>query len=473
MLSVIDAQKEYLDIVQEHKVIRICPFNSANKYSYATVSSQKKTRTYYTGAPEVLLKHVRRYMDEHGKLRTIDKKMIASIVRKNAIQAKRMVALAYCDGVAQNVHDKNSLILTALISIRDEVRKEVPAAVQSMYDAGIQVIMITGDNIDTAYAIARDSGIVRSKQDIAITASELDKMSDKEVKEKLPLIRIIARALPDTKLRIVKLAQELNLSIGMCGDGTNDAPALKKADVGFAMGSGTSVCKEAGDIIITDDNFVSVTDAVLFGRTFMKNIKKFLMFQLPINLTLLLVCLGYPVLIGGEALIAAQILVINIVVDSLNSLAFGAEPVRREYMLDKPLDKGASLLSPDMRQNLMFTVSVFCVVFALTMTPFFQTLFDNSPDKNLAARFALFMLLAVANGFCVRTEDTHLMRGIKDNPMFIIIAAIILTGAFLLIKFGGATFGGAEFSILQWAVLVIMASVLIPLDIIRKKIIHD
>lgn len=467
LLSVVNYNFEYAKIIKENKIVSVRSFNSTDKYSSVVSVMHGKTITYFSGAPEIILKHTGHYLDARGRKHIINEKLINQVLRKNARQAKRMIALAYFDGAASDI--QSNLVLTALVGLRDEVRREVPAAVQSMYDAGIQVIMITGDNLDTARVIAQDAGIVRSKQDIVITASELDNMSDKQVKEKLSHIRTIARAVPETKLRLVKLAQEMNLCIGMCGDGTNDAPALKRADVGFAMGSGTDVCKEASDIIITDDNFVSVTDAVLFGRTFMKNIKKFLLFQLPINLTLVLICLSYPIFVGVQALLAIQILTMNIVVDSLNSIAFGAEPTKREYLTEPPATKGAPILSAEMRTRIMFSVLVFFLIFIITMTPFFKAMFDNSPDKNMAARFTLLLFIAAANGFCVRTDDVHLLRGLGHNPMFLIIATIIVLGTIAIMLFGGSVLGGTPFSALQWTILSVMALAIIPLDIARKK----
>jgi magnesium-transporting ATPase (P-type) len=242
--------------------------------------------------------------------------------------------------------------------------------------------------------------------------------------------------------------------------------------VGFVMGSGTDVCKEAADIIITDDNFVSVVDAVLFGRTFMKNIKKFLLFQLPINITLVIICLMYPVMSGVEALLAVHILIINIVVDSLNSLAFSAEPVHAEYMHDAAPRKGAPLLDKQMRANLAITTLVFVAFFVVAMSPWFNAAFDNLPDKNMAARFALLLFLAVVNGFCVRTDGVRLLRGIGKNPMFIVIACIIIAGAVLFTQFGGHMFGGADLNAAQWIILGAMAVCLVPIDMLRKKLLQ-
>ena len=210
----------------------------------------------------------------------------------------RLVATAFSPTWASDENMPDDLVLISLVAMRDQVREGVSDVVASMRKSGVQVMMITGDILDTARAIAIDCGIIYNDDDIAISAADLDNMSDSDAVTLLPRIRVIARATPATKLRIVKLAQSLNLCIGMCGDGTNDAPALKRADVGFAMGDGTDVCKESCDIIITDNNFLSIAKCILLGRTFVHNVINFLKFQLPGSessspVTLIKACRGW------------------------------------------------------------------------------------------------------------------------------------------------------------------------------------
>jgi magnesium-transporting ATPase (P-type) len=295
-------------------------------------------------------------------------------------------------------------------------------------------------------------------------------MSDSEIKRKLYKIKVVARAVPKTKLRLVKIAQEMNLCIGMCGDGTNDAPALKRADVGFAMGSGTDVCKEAGDIIITDDNFVSIADAVLFGRTFLNNVKKFLAFQMPINIVLIILSVFYPIMFLVPAFVAVQILIINICEDSLNSLAFGGEPAKLEYMNTPPQPKGASLFSGKTLHKIIASSVEFLIVFSLLFISPVRQIFSDSAILNLTARFALLMLVAMFNGFNVRVDDMHLLRGINKNPLFLIVAFIIVIGTFCVVNFGGAMFNVVPLSFAQWAVVFGLACLIIPMDLIRKFI---
>lgn len=473
LLSAIDHKSKLVrNVLKEIKPLDKIPFDSANKFSAVRVvrKSDDKQFVLYTGAPEIILEHTIKYIDVNCVAHKINKSKMMQIIRDNAKQAKRIVALAY--GVNKTLNSKlpDNLILVSLVSIRDDVRREVPNAVARMHNAGIHVIMMTGDILDTARAIGIDSGIVSGQDDLILTARELDNMTDAEIKKNLYRLKVIARAVPKTKLRLVKIAQEMNLCIGMCGDGTNDAPALKRADVGFAMGSGTDVCKEAGDIIITDDNFVSITDAVLFGRTFLNNVTKFLMFQMPINLMLVILSLIYPIVFTVPAFVAVQILVVNIVMDSLNSLAFGAEPAKLEYMNVPPQKKGVSLFAGKTLTRIVAGCIEFGIVFSLLFVPEIKDIFGDTPEMNLTVRFALIMLLAAFNGFNVRVNDIRLLHNINKNPMFIFIAVCILVGTVMIVQFGGSVFQVVPLSYEQWMTIFVLAFMIVPLDLVRKII---
>lgn len=444
-------------------------FNSAYKFSAVETDGKEGKITYYKGAPERLIEAAVSYETAEG-IKPIDKDRLRTIVKMYAVKAMRVIATGYSKSALPEEGFPNDLIITSLVAIRDDVRPEVPEAVAKMHEAGVQVMMVTGDVIDTAKAIAKDAGLITSDADIAMSAMDFDELSDEEAKAKLPYIKVIARATPNTKLRIVKLAQELGLCVGMTGDGTNDAPALKAADVGFSMGSGTDVCKEAGDIIITDDNFVSITDAVLLGRTFMHNVMKFLKFQLPINVGLVILSILYPIFLAVEAVAAVQILVINIVMDSLNSLSFGGEPAKDEYMKEKPIPKGSKLLSKETLGQIGVSVVGFLVVFGITLLPPIRNIF-GSEEIYATARFALLVIMATLNGFNIRTDGLNLFEGIGKNKMFIKIAICIFALTFVLAQFGGAIMGCAAMSVVQWVTVIVLALLIIPVDLIRKAII--
>lgn len=469
LLSLVNAD-EYKKITGSATIVNKKSFNSANKFSAVETKYNGETFTYYKGAPERLIDAATKCVTLNG-LEPIDKDKLKMIVRSYTVKAMRVIATGYSSSKLPEEGFPDDLIITSLVAIRDDVRPEVPEAVAKMHGAGVQVMMVTGDVIDTAKSIAKDAGLITSESDIAMSAIDFDVLSDEEAKEKLPYIKVIARATPNTKLRIVRLAQELGICVGMTGDGTNDAPALKAADVGFSMGSGTDVCKEAGDIIITDDNFVSITNAVLLGRTFMHNVMKFLKFQLPINVGLVILSILYPIIMSVEAVAAVQILVINIVMDSLNSLSFGGEPAKDEYMKEKPIPKGSKLLSEETIGQIAVSVVAFIGIFGITLLPPVQKIFGNNESVYATVRFALLIIMATFNGFNIRTDGFNLFKSIGKNKLFIEIAVVIFALTFILAQFGGDIMGCTAMTPRQWGVTVGLAFMIIPIDLVRKAVI--
>lgn len=263
-------------------------FDSAKKYSTVTINHNGKVVTYIKGAPERIIARCQTYLDENGAVKPLtERNFLMTYMDEQAGRSMRLLGVAKCDG---DTADGDSLTLVCVLAIRDNVRKEAVDAIREVQEAGIQVVMVTGDRKETAVAIAKEAGLLKHNTDVALTSAELAELSDDELKKVLPNLRVVSRALPTDKSRLVRCAQELNLVVGMTGDGVNDSPALKKADVGFAMGSGTEVAKEAGDITILDDNFLSIEKAILYGRTMFKSIRKFLIFQLTVNVAAVLTC---------------------------------------------------------------------------------------------------------------------------------------------------------------------------------------
>lgn len=469
LLSMVDqaAYKTY----RQAEVTARKSFNSSYKYSAVQAEEKSGSITYYKGAPEKLLAVAAKYVREDGSLADIDQAAVQDRIRSFTTKAMRVIATGYSLSPLGDELPSDMVILS-LVAIRDDVREEVPEAVNRMHDAGVQVMMVTGDVIDTARAIAEDAGLLRHDTDIAMSAIEFDRLPDPIAKEKLPDIKVIARATPQTKVRIVRLAQELGLCVGMTGDGTNDSPALKAADVGFSMGSGTDVCKEAGDIIITDDNFVSITDAVMLGRTFMENVLKFLKFQLPINISLVVLSIIFSMLYGSEVIAAVQILIINIVMDSLNSLSFGGEPPKAEYMKREPIPKGSPLLSRANMTQIGLSTLYFVLIFGITATPMSRDFF-GSLEVYVTARFALLVIMATINGFNIRTDSLNLAKGIKENPLFIQVAIAIFAGIILLCQFGGPMLHCTPLQPAHWVYITLLALLVIPADLIRKKVLKS
>lgn len=458
------------DIMRRFAIIRNVPFCSATKFAKTVVrdAGTGTEKTFVRGATEIILKHCTHYMDRNGKRYRLKPYSTDEIQKRIAAKSLRMVAAAYIDGADNDDNIPGNMTLIAITAMRDELRPGVTDAIGMLGRAGIQTIMITGDNPDTARAIATDCGIITGRHDIVITATEMDGHTDEWLAKNLDRIKVIARATPGAKLRVVSVAQSMNKSIGMCGDGTNDAPALRRADVGFAMGDGTDVAKEAGDIIITDNNFVSVAKCVLVGRTFLHNVVSFLRFQLPINFSLVALCIAFPLIIGGEALTAVQILIINIVMDSLNSLSFGGEAPRDEYMRHPAPPKDAPLLSRRVIGDVAVSTLIFIGIFAVIMTPPVRAMFAT-PAQYDAARFALPVIMSILNGFNIRVDGYNLLSGLRQNPMFLYVAVGVIGAAVLLVSFGGAAMGVAPLGPLQWGIVFGLGIMVLPLDMLRKR----
>ena len=444
-------------------------FNSANKYS----ASQLDGITVYKGAPERLLAKATKMLDENGNVVEINKNKINTKIDELAVRAMRVLSFAYSESELIEDTLPDDLVIVGFVGIRDDVREEAKQAIEEVQNAGVQVVMITGDRKETAIAIAKEAGLLKSEKDIALTSEELNKMSDEEVKSIIPNLRVIARALPTDKSRMVRLAQELNLVCGMTGDGVNDAPALKRADVGFAMGSGTDVAKEAGSIVILDDNFKSIENAILYGRTIYNNILKFIKFQLTINVAAVTVSAIAPFFGVEEPLKITHILWINLVMDGLGALALGSEPALKNYMLEKPKSRTQSIVSGKMMNQILFAGAwVTILSFIFLKAPFFVNMFDGNTTEHMTAYFSMFVLCAVFNGFNVRSTSVNVFEHIKENMSFIKVMGVIVVVQIVLTLVGGEVFSCTPISPSHWVVVILMALTIIPVDIIRKVIVN-
>lgn len=466
MLSPEDAQKIQNKAIMKKRV----PFSSENKFSAVTLNNGANDFTVYKGAPEKLIEKCKFYLDNDGivtELTEEKRKALKSHIKGLTEKAMRCIALTISDKTDDGLPDEMNLL--GVIGVVDPVRNEVPEAVKIAHKAGIQVIEITGDCMETAKAVAMEAGIYKPG-DLAVTNDEFEVMSDVKVKEIIPQLRVISRCSPNTKLRLVTLAQEIGMSVAMTGDGVNDAPALKKADVGFGMQDGSDVAKEAADIVLTDNNFASVVKAVELGRTFMHNIMMFLEFQLPINISLLILSMVFPIISGGSALLAAvQILIVNIIMDSLNSLSFGGEPPKEEYMNEEPIMKGSGLFIRGAKGRIALSSIVFIALFGVITFGPVGNMFTTKLSA-MTARFALLCLMAVFNGFTIRTDSMNLFKGIKNNKLFVYIALGIFAMAVVLCNFVGNLVQTTPMDVKQWIVVLVTAFMVVPVDWIRKTI---
>ena len=450
-------------------------FDSAKKYSTVTINHNGKVVTYIKGAPERIIARCQTYLDENGAVKPLtERNFLMTYMDEQAGRSMRLLGVAKCDG---DTADGDSLTLVCVLAIRDNVRKEAVDAIREVQEAGIQVVMVTGDRKETAVAIAKEAGLLKHNTDVALTSAELAELSDDELKRVLPNLRVVSRALPTDKSRLVRCAQELNLVVGMTGDGVNDSPALKKADVGFAMGSGTEVAKEAGDITILDDNFLSIEKAILYGRTMFKSIRKFLIFQLTVNVAAVLTCFLAPLFGENEILTVIQLLVVNLAMDTLAAIAFGSEPALMEYMKEKPIARDASIVTGKMMSQvvvsgLYITAMCLCIRFVPALQHLLGAWSTGVLDTTLlnSAVFATFMMAISFNGFNARTEHTNPFEHLERNKNFLLVIGALLVLQFLFVTFGGAVLSVEPLSWTAWLVCLLIAFLIIPIDIIRKAI---
>ena len=347
-----------------------------------------------------------------------------------------------------------------------------------MHSAGVNVTMVTGDVLSTAKAIAIEAGLItKPNKDICITHEELAKMSDEELKKALPNLKVVARAVPSDKERLVKVSKSIGEVVGMTGDGVNDAAALHKADVGFAMGSGTEVAKEAGDIIILNDSLTSIADAIMYGRTMSKSVKKFIIFQLTVNVSTVFTAVLGPIFGWTEVFTIVQILWINMIMDTLAAIAFGQEPARESYMKEKPVSRKANILNGYLKSSIL-TGGIFITVICLGLLTNIFGLFDissiigtNDMSTVRTFMFSAFIMAIIWNSLNARTESMNLFENLFKNRNFILVMSAVTIIQVLIIQFGGEVFGTTPLTLTNWLWVILIAFAIIPIDLIRKVIV--
>lgn len=456
------------DLKTSYTVLNKRPFDSREKYSSATLKIHGK-RTFIKGAPEVLLDKIK-YVESEDGARSFNRREFEKKLYSFTKNGARVILSAYTDG---EFNSSSNLTLICGITLSDKIRREAKGAVNALKQAGIQVVMITGDSKETARSIAEKCGITSKRQDLCLTSDELSRLSDRELADILPRLAIISRALPKDKSRLVRIAQSLELVSGMTGDGINDAPALKLADIGFSMGNGTEVAKEAGDIIILDNNLSSIVKAVLYGRNIFKSIRKFIVLQLTMNLCAVGVSMIGP-FIGIDAPVTIiQMLWINIIMDTLGGLAFAGEPPLPSYMNEPPKRRDEPILNAYMVNQICF-LGAFTVALSILFlkSPFFTSHFRYAEDKIylLTAFFAFFIFAGVFNCFNARSDRLRFMSGITKNKPFTFIMASILIIQILFVYLGGSVLRTTPLLLNELFFAFMSALLVFPADILRKII---
>lgn len=446
------------------------PFTSEAKFMATAVNGDRNV-TFIKGAPEKILPHCTGFYDEKGEVSNkFRKSVIDQTIRELSEQAIRVVAVAVSDKEVSAKKEFKELKLVGILGIRDEIRKEAVEGVRLIQSAGIQTVMITGDAKPTAYAIAKEIGLVKDKSDAVITSREMKTMSDKKLSELLPNLRVVARALPSDKSRLVRIAKENNLVVGMTGDGVNDAPALKQSDVGFAMGSGTEIAKEAGDIVILDDNFNSISKAVCYGRTIFKSIRKFIIYQMSICMCAVGVTVIGPLISVDSPITVIQMLWINIVMDTLAGLAFSGEIARTKYMQEPPKSRNEPIMNSYMLSQILVSslyTTALCLFFL--KNPYMLQIFGaHGATYMMTAFFALFMFVAIFTSFCARTHQVNLLDYLAANKPFLWIMGLVSVIQVFIIYHGGPVFRTVSLEVKHIVVIALIAATIIPIDLLRK-----
>ena len=460
-----DAKKD-IDKVEE-----ISGFDSEKKC--ATVKL-KNGDIYWKGATENIINTVTHYMLSNGEVKEFTSQDKSNVEAKMLEQAKRTMKLL---SVAKITNGKT--ILMAVLCLRDNVRTDAVETVEILNDAGIQVVMVTGDAEETAVAIAKEAGIIKDeKKDVVLTHEQLESMSDEELKKVLPHLCVVSRAKPLDKKRLVSISQQLENVCGMTGDGVNDAPALKQADIGFAMGDGTAVAQEAGDVVILNNSLTSIKDCVLNSRTMAKSVGKFLIFQLTVNISTLLMNILAPILGWTEPFSIVQILWINLIMDTLAAMAFGGEPILDRYMKEQPAKRTDNILTKYIKSGIG-TSSIFITLGSILIleniggiTSFVTPVDCANPELyEKTFMFAFFIYAIIFNSLNTRTEKFNLFEHIGENKNFIRVMGAIFVLQTIIIEIGGSVFETTTLNVKALLVSMALAILIIPVDMIRKAIV--
>ncbi len=455
------------------KVAEISGFDSEKKCATVTL---KDGTVYWKGATENIINQVTHYVLPNGEEKAFTAESKKKVEEQMVNEAKRTMKLL---SVAKITNGKT--VLLAVLCLRDNVRKDAIETVKILNKAGIQVVMVTGDAEETAVAIAKEAGILKDESvDVVLTHETLEKMSDDELKEKLPFLRVVSRAKPLDKRRLVSIAQKLENVCGMTGDGVNDAPALKQADIGFAMGDGTAVAQEAGDVVILNNSLTSIKDCVLNSRTMAKSVGKFLIFQLTVNISTLLMNILAPVLGIVEPFSIVQILWINLIMDTLAAMAFGGEPILERYMNEKPALRTDNILTKYIKSAIGCS-SVFITVISILILKNVGGLTSrlipegckNPEMYTKTFMFAFFIYSIIFNSLNTRSEKANLFEHLGENKRFVLVMGSIFILQTLIIEFGGAVFETVMLDPKTLLVSMGLGLLIIPVDLIRKLFVRS
>ena len=477
---------DYIPLRDKAVVISRLTFSTERKYMATVVDSPElgKKVLYVKGAPEIVLSNCNRVELPGGKFATADEQRPAVEAKLLEYQSMAMRTLGFAYQVLDDDADTapyadgrlsgTDLTFLGFVAISDPVRADVPEAVQRCLDAGVDVKIVTGDTSGTAREIGRQIGICdgNTPDTAIITGPEFEALSDDEAAKRVMGLKIMCRARPMDKQRLVRLLQEQDAVVAVTGDGTNDAPALKAAQVGLSMGDGTSVAKEASDITIIDNSFASITRAVMWGRSLYRNIQRFLLFQLTINVAAcLIVMIGS--LIGTESpLTITQMLWVNLIMDTFAAGALASLSPSWKVMKDRPRKSGAKgdfIITKSMTRNI-FAVGALFVAIQVGLLLWMS---DNGFSAyNQSEFFTFFVMLQFWNMFNAKAylSGSSAFKGLWENKSFLLVCAVILVGQFLIVTFGGQMFNVVPLSAESWGVIIASTSIVLWVGEIARLI---
>ncbi|KAI9294032.1 PMCA-type calcium-translocating P-type ATPase [Neoconidiobolus thromboides FSU 785] len=482
--------EDYNQIRKHRKQARVYPFASKVKSMTTIVEtpdSNSEYRVYSKGASEIILGACTHYLDGDGETKPLSKEAKENFkltIHGFAVEALRTISLAFrevsqsdLDSFSEEEAPLEKLVMIGIVGIEDPLRDGVKDSVTKCRDAGVYVKMITGDNLETAKAIATKAGIY-SKGGTVMTGPELRKLNESQLAETVPRLQVLARSSPSDKQIVVRTLQKLGDVVAMTGDGTNDGPALKMADVGFSMGiAGTEVAKEASAIILMDDNFNSIVKAMKWGRAVNQGVRKFLQFQLTVNITaVILAFISALTNSNNESILTSvQLLWVNLIMDTLAALALATEPPTDELLESLPTDRKAPLITNKMWKHI-FGQAIFQICINLAFIYFGDKLLQidiGSPDGEAVLRtcvFNAFVFLQVFNELnCRRINDeVNVLQNITHNQIFVLVQVVVVVGQIILVLFGGAAFSTVPLTAYQWFISILIGSLSLPVGLVLR-----
>ncbi len=450
----IDSEKnaDYTKFRAKYKVVDRQPFSSETKFMTTTIDLGDKLRVLLKGAPEVVLDKCSLSLEQKTKA--------MEDIKKHQQKARRVIAFAH--------KDAGEFIFDGFAALTDPVRKEVFKAVQDCKSASIKIKILTGDNFETAYAVAKELKIANNESQVA-TAKDLENLSNEQLKIVLNRITVIARSTPMLKLRVVKALRSMGEVVAVTGDGINDAPAIKQADVGIAMGvNGSDITKEAADIVLLDDSFSTVVKAVSFGRNVFKNLQRFIVFQLSVNLSALLFVTVCALTGMSAPFNTLQLLWVNVIMDGPPALTLGLGAEDSDLMKLKPISRNENIISKNMLVKIIFNA---LFVATIMTAQYFLDFLKVGADKMSGTMFTLFILFQLFNAFnSTELSSKSIFKGLGKNKIMAITFFGVLIVHFCIVQFFPSVFGVCSLGALEWIKTIIIASTVITVSELAKAV---